>query len=134
MFYFKNYLGLFSIIILTTTSSFASSLYLDCEITNEITDTGFFKIESNFSIETDNQSMLVINMPPEGSIVLSETFDNHMNNLYANEYHNLTSKSAFLQRDIFSKKDEEKWYFKYIVIRINQTIGFEAFCNRTKLL
>ena len=134
MFDFKNYLVFFSIIILTTTSSLASSLYLDCEITNEITGTNFFKIKSKFSIETDNQSMLVINIPPEGSIVLSETFDNHMNNLYANEYHNLTSKSAFLQRDIFSKKDEEKWYFKYIVIRINQTIGFEAFCNRAKLL
>ncbi len=131
---FKNYFSFFAIIVMITSSSFASSLYLDCEITDEVTDTGFFKIKSNFSIETDNQSMLIINMPPEGSIVLSETFDNHMNNLYANEYRNLTSKSAFLQRDIFSLKNKEKWYFKYIVVRINQTIGFEAVCKPAKLL
>ena len=131
---FKNYFSFFATFVMITTNSFASSLYLDCKITNEVTDTGFFKINSNFSIETDNQSMLAINMPPEGSMVLSETFDNHMNNLYANEYRNLTSRSAFLQRDIFSLKNNEKWYFKYIVIRINQTIGFEAVCNRAKQL
>ena len=133
MFNFRNYLGFLVIIIMTTSSSNASSLYLDCNITNEITDTGFFEINSNFSVETDNQSMLIINMPPEGSIVFSETFNFHMNNLYANEYHNLTSRSAFLQKDIFSLKHNEKWYFKYIVLRINQTIGFEAICNRAKL-
>ena len=129
MFYFKNYLGFLAIIIMTTSGSNASSLYLDCKITKEITDRGFFEINSNFSVETDKQSMLIINMPPEGSIFLSETFKFHMNNLYANVYHNLTSKSAFLQKDIFSLKHNEKWYFKYIVIRINQTIGFEAICD-----
>ena len=134
MFNFKNYLVVLLIIIMANTSSYATALQLDCEITNEITDTRFFKIKSNFSIKTDNQSMLMINMPPEGSIVLSGTFENYMNNIYANEYHNLTSRTAFLQRDIFSHKNNEKWYFKYIVIRINQTIGFEAICGPTKQL
>ena len=134
MSYLKSCLGVLTIITMTNATSYVTTLYLDCEITNEVTDTGFFKIKSNFSIETDNQSILVINMPPEGSIVLSEIFHNHMNNIYANEYNNLTSKSAFLQKDIFSMKNYEKWNFKYIVTRINQTIGFEARCKRAELL
>ena len=52
-----------------------------------------------------------------------------MNNIYASEYKNLTSKIALLQKDIFSTENKKKWLFKYIVIRINQTIGFEATCN-----
>ena len=52
-----------------------------------------------------------------------------MNNIYASEYKNLTSKIALLQKDIFSSENKKKWMFKYIVIRIKQTIGFEAICS-----
>ena len=52
-----------------------------------------------------------------------------MNNIYASEYKNLTSRIALFQKDIFSSENKKKWLFKYIVIRMNQTIGFEAICS-----
>ena len=107
----------------------AATLIFECEITNEVTSTGFFETNSKFKIETDNSSVLIIKMPPEGSIVLKENFNNYMNNIYASEYKNLTSKIALLQKDIFSSENKKKWQFKYIVIRIKQTIGFEAICS-----
>ena len=107
----------------------AATLKFECEIKNEVTSTGFFETNSKFKIETDNSSVLIIKMPPEGSIVLKEKFNNYMNNIYASEYKNLTSKIAFLQKDIFSSENKKKWLFKYIVIRINQTIGFDAICS-----
>ena len=107
----------------------AATLNFECEIKNEITRTGFFETNSKFKIETDNSSVLIIKMPPEGSIVLKEKFNNYMNNIYASEYKNLTSKIALLQKDIFSSENKKKWLFKYIVIRIKQTIGFEAICS-----
>ena len=116
-------------ILITFTNVEAATLDLECKITNEITHTGFFKTNSEFKIETDSFSVLIIKMPPEGSIVLKENFNNYMNNIYASEYKNLTSKIAFLQKDIFSSENKKKWLFKYIVIRMNQTIGFEAICS-----
>ena len=107
----------------------AATLNFECEIKNEITRTGFFETHSKFKIETDNSSVLIIKMPPEGSIVLKESFNSYMNNIYASEYNNLTSKIALLQKDIFSSENKKKWLFKYIVIRIKQTIGFEAICS-----
>ena len=107
----------------------AETLNFECEIKNEITRTGFFETHSKFKIETDNSSVLIIKMPPEGSVVLKGNFDSYMNNIYASEYNNLTSKIALLQKDIFSTENKKKWLFKYIVIRINQTIGFEAICS-----
>ncbi len=107
----------------------AETLNFECEIKNEITRTGFFETQARFKIETDNSSVLIIKIPPEGSVVLKENFNNYMNNIYASEYKNLTSKIALLQKDIFSTENKKKWLFKYIVIRINQTIGFEAICS-----
>ena len=116
-------------VLLAFTNVRAETLNFECEIKNEITRTGFFETHSRFKIETDNSSVLIIKIPPEGSIVLKENFNNYMNNIYAGEYKNLTSKIALLQKDIFSKENKKKWLFKYIVIRINQTIGFEAICS-----
>ena len=110
-------------------SSIASGLFLNCIITNEITDTGFFEVNSTFNLETDGASLLTIRLPPDGSITLNQYFDAYMGHIYAHEFNNLTSKSAFLQKDIFSPKKNKNWYFKYIVIRINQLIGFEANCT-----
>jgi len=107
----------------------ARTLNFVCPIKNEITPTNFFETNSKFKIETDNNSVLIIKIPPEGSIVLKEKFNNYMNNIYASEYKNLTSKIALLQEDIFSSDNKKKWKFKYIVIRINQTIGFDAICS-----
>ena len=50
----------------------AATLNFECEIKNEITPTGFFETNSKFKIETDNSSVLIIKIPPEGSIVLKE--------------------------------------------------------------
>ena len=124
----NSFFSIISILIAFTNVE-AATLDLECKITNEITHTGFFKTNSEFKIETDSFSGLIIKMPPEGSIVLKENFNNYMNNIYASEYKNLTSKIAFLQKDIFSSENKKKWLFKYIVIRINQTIGFEAICS-----
>ena len=110
-------------------SSIASGLFLNCIITDEITDTGFFEVNSTFKLETDGASVLTIHLPPDGSITLNQYFDAYMGHIYAHEFNNLTSKSAFLQKDIFSPKKNKTWYFKYIVIRINQLIGFEANCT-----
>ena len=110
-------------------SSNASGLLLNCKIINEITDTGFFEANSTFKLETDGASVLTIHLPPDGSITLNQYFDAYMGHIYAHEFNNLTSKSAFLQKDIFSPKKNKNWYFKYIVIRINQLIGFEANCT-----
>ncbi|MDC0971034.1 hypothetical protein OAS27_03270 [Alphaproteobacteria bacterium] len=110
-------------------SSIASGLFLNCIITDEITDTGFFEVNSTFKLETDGASVLTIHLPPDGSITLNQYFDAYMGHIYAHEFNNLTSKSAFLQKDIFSPKKNKNWYFKYIVIRINQLIGFEANCT-----
>ena len=110
-------------------SSIASGLFLNCIITDEITDTGFFEVNSTFKLETDGASVLTIHLPPDGSITLKQYFDAYMGHIYAHEFNNLTSKSAFLQKDIFSPKKNKNWYFKYIVIRINQLIGFEANCT-----
>ena len=110
-------------------SSIASGLFLNCIITNEITDTGFFEVNSTFNVETDGASLLTIRLPPDGSITLNQYFDVYMGHIYAHEFNNLTSKSAFLQKDIFSPKKNKNWYFKYIVIRINKLIGFEANCS-----
>ena len=121
----------FSIIslLIAFTNVEAATLDLECKITNEITHTGFFKTNSEFKVKTDNFSVLIIKMPPEGSIVLKENFNIYMNNIYASEYKNLTSKIALLQKDIFSSENKNKWLFKYIVVRIKQTIGFEAICS-----
>ena len=124
----NSFFSIISILIAFTNVE-AATLDLDCKITNEITHTGFFKTNSEFKIETDSFSGLIIKMPPEGSIVLKENFNSYMNNIYASEYKNLTSKIAFLQKDIFSSENKKKWLFKYIVIRIKQTIGFEAICS-----
>ena len=110
-------------------SSIASGLFLNCIITDEITDTGFFEVNSTFKLETDGDSVLTIHLPPDGSITLNQYFEAYMDHIYAHEFNNLTSKSAFLQKDIFSPKKNKNWYFKYIVIRINQLIGFEANCT-----
>ena len=110
-------------------SSIASGLFLNCIITDEITDTGFFEVNSTFKLETDGASVLTIHLPPDGSITLNQYFDVYMGHIYAHEFNNLTSKSAFLQKDIFSPKKNKNWYFKYIVIRINKLIGFEANCS-----
>ena len=110
-------------------SSIASGLFLNCIITDEITDTGFFEVNSTFKLETDGAFVLTIHLPPDGSITLNQYFDAYMGHIYAHEFNNLTSKSAFLQKDIFSPKTNKNWYFKYIVIRINQLIGFEANCT-----
>lgn len=110
-------------------SSIASGLFLNCIITDEITDTRFFEVNSTFKLETDGASVLTIHLPPDGSITLNQYFDAYMGHIYAHEFNNLTSKSAFLQKDIFSPKKNKNWYFKYIVIRINQLIGFEANCT-----
>ena len=110
-------------------SSIASGLFLNCIITDEITDTGFFEVNSTFKLEIDGASVLTIHLPPDGSITLNQYFDAYMGHIYAHEFNNLTSKSAFLQKDIFSPKKNKNWYFKYIVIRINQLIGFEANCT-----
>ena len=107
----------------------ASGLLLNCKIINEITDTGFFEVNSTFKLETDGDSVLTIHLPPDGSITLNQYFEAYMDHIYAHEFNNLTSKSAFLQKDIFSPKKNKNWYFKYIVIRINQLIGFEADCT-----
>ena len=117
-------------IILFSKFSFANNLLLDCTIKNEITDTGFFQVGAIFSVETDVNSSLTIHLPPDGSVMINQFFQTYVNNIYAHEFNNLTSKSAFLQKDIFSGKDFQKWHFKYIVIRINQTIGFEADCTK----
>ena len=110
-------------------SSIASGLFLNCIITDEITDTGFFEVNSTFNLETDGASVLTIHLPPDGSIILNQYFDAYMGHIYAHEFNNLTSKSAFLQNDIFSPKKNKNWYFKYIVVRINQLIGFKANCT-----
>ena len=110
-------------------STNASELFLNCIITDEITDTGFFEVDSTFNLETDGASLLTIHLPPDGSITLNQYFDAYMNHIYVHEFNNLTSKSAFLQKDIFSPKKNKNWYFKYIVIRINKLIGFEANCS-----
>ena len=112
-----------------TNSSMASELFFKCTITDELTDTGFFKVNSTFNLETNGTSSLTIHLPPAGFINLNQNFDAYMNHIYAHEFNNLTSKSAFLQKDIFSSKKNKNWYFKYIVIRINQLIGFEADCT-----
>ena len=117
------------IAIISSNSSIASVLFLKCTITREITDTGFFEVNSTFNLETDGTSSLTIYLPPDGSITLKEYFDDHVNHIYAHEFNNLTSKSAFLQKDIFSPKKNQNWYFKYLVIRINRLIGFEAKCS-----
>ena len=109
-------------------SSLATDLFLDCTIRDEITDTGFFQKGAKFSMETDSNSSLTIHMPPDGFVILNQFFYTNVNHIYAHEFDNLTSKSAFLQKDIFSTKNIKKWHFKYIVARINQTIGFEADC------
>ena len=114
---------------ISSNSSVASELFLKCTITDEITDTGFFEVNSTFNLETDGASLLTIRLPPDGSITLNQYFDVYMGHIYAHEFNNLTSKSAFLQKDIFSPKKNKNWYFKYIVIRINQLIGFEANCT-----
>ena len=88
----------------------AATLNFECEIKNEITPTGFFETNSKFKIETDNSSVLIIKIPPEGSIVLKENFNNYMNNIYASEYKNLTSKIALLQKDIFLQKIKKNGY------------------------
>ena len=124
----KIFFAIVSLLVAFTNAE-AGTLNFECEIKNEITSTGFFETNSKFKIETDNSSVLIIKIPPEGSIVLKQNFNNYMNNIYASEYKNLTSKIAFLQKDIFSSENKKKWLFKYIVIRINQTIGFEATCN-----
>ena len=124
----NSFFSIISILIAFTNVE-AATLDLECKITNEITHTGFFKTNSEFKIETDSFSGLIIKMPPEGSIVLKENFNNYMNNIYASEYKNLTSKIALLQKDIFSSENNKKWLFKYIVIRIKQTMGFEAICS-----
>ena len=110
-------------------SSIASRLFLNCIITDEVTDTRFFEVNSTFNLETDGTSLLTIHLPPDGSITLNQYFDAYMGHIYAHEFNNLTSKSAFLQKDIFSPKKNKNWYFKYIVIRINQLIGFKANCT-----
>lgn len=109
-------------------SSLASDLFLDCTIRNEITDTGFFRKGASFSVETDGNSSLTIHIPPDGFVILNQFFHTNVNHIYAHEFGNLTSKTAFLQKDIFSAKNIKKWHVKYIVARINQTIGFEADC------
>jgi hypothetical protein len=118
---------------ISSNSSVASELFLKCTITDEITDTGFFEVNSTFNLETDGTSLLTIHLPPDGSITLDQYFDAYMNHIYAHEFNNLTSKSAFLQKDIFFPKKNKRWYFKYIVIRINQLIGFEAYCTETRV-
>ena len=110
-------------------SSIASELFLKCTITEEITDTGFFEVNSAFNVETNGTSYLTIHLPPAGFIRLNQFFDAYINHIYAHNFNNLTSKSAFLQKDIFSPKRNKNWYFKYIVIRINQLIGFKANCT-----
>ena len=124
----KSFIVIVSFLVAFTNVE-AATLNFECEIKNEVTHTGFFETNSKFKIETDNSSVLIIKMPPEGSIVLKENFNNYMNNIYASEYKNLTSKIALLQKDIFSSENKKNWLFKYIVIRINQTIGFEATCS-----
>ena len=110
-------------------ASYASDLFFKCTITDEISDTGFFKKNSDFKLETNGTSSLTIYLPPHGFIRLSQFFDAYVNHIYAHDFNNLTSKSAFLQKDIFSPKRNKNWYFKYIVIRINQLIGFKANCT-----
>ena len=124
----KSFFAIISLLVAFTNAE-AGTLNFECEIKNEITPTGFFETNSKFKIETDNSSVLIIKIPPEGSIVLKQNFNNYMNNIYASEYNNLTSRVALLQKDIFSSENKKKWLFKYIVIRINQTIGFEAICS-----
>ena len=124
----KSFFAIVSFLIAFTNVE-AATLNFECKIKKEITRTGFFETNSKFKIETDNSSVLVIKIPPEGSIVLKENFNNYLNNIYASEYKNLTSKIALLQKDIFSSENKKKWLFKYIVIRIKQTIGFEAICS-----
>ena len=124
----KSFFAIVSFLVAFTNVE-AGTLNFECEIKNEITPTGFFETNSRFKIETDNSSVLVIKIPPEGSIVLKENFNNYMNNIYASEYKNLTSRIALFQKDIFSSENKKKWLFKYIVIRINQTIGFDAICS-----
>ena len=124
----KSFFAIVSFLVAFTNAE-AGTLNFECEIKNEITPTGFFKTNSKFKIETDNSSVLIIKIPPGGSIVLKENFNNYMNNIYASEYNNLTSRIALLQKDILSSENKKKWLFKYIVIRINQTIGFEAACS-----
>ena len=110
-------------------SSIASELFIKCTITDEITDTGFFDVNSTFKLETNGTSSLIIHLPPVGFIKLEQFFDAYTNHIYAHEFNNLTSKSAFLQKNIFSPKKNKNWYFKYIVMRINQLIGFKANCT-----
>ena len=124
----KSFIVILSFLVAFTNVE-AGTFNFKCEIKNEITPSGFFETNSKFKIETDNSSVLIIKIPPEGSIVLKENFNNYMINIYASEYKNLTSKIALLQKDIFSSENKKKWLFKYIVIRINQTIGFEAICS-----
>ena len=124
----KSFFAIVSFLVAFTNAE-AATLNFECEIKNEITPTGFFETNSKFKIETDNSSVLIIKIPPGGSIVLKENFNNYMNNIYASEYNNLTSRIALLQKDILSSENKKKWLFKYIVIRINQTIGFEAACS-----
>ena len=124
----NSFFSIISILIAFTNVE-AATLNFECEIKKEITPSGFFETNSKFKIETDNSSVLIIKMPPEGSVVLKGNFDSYMNNIYASEYKNLTSRIALLQKDIFSSENKKNWLFKYIVIRINQTIGFEATCS-----
>ena len=114
---------------ISSNTSVASELFLKCAITDEITDTGFFEINSTFNLKTNGTSYLTIHLPPAGFIKLNQFFDAYVNHIYAHDFNNLTSKSAFLQKDIFSPKKNKNWYFKYIVIRINQLIGFKANCT-----
>ena len=92
----KSFIVIVSFLVAFTNVE-AATLNFECEIKNEITRTGFFETHSKFKIETDNSSVLIIKMPPEGSIVLKENFNNYMNNIYASEYKNLTSKIALLK-------------------------------------
>ena len=89
---------------LFSNSSIASRMFLNCIITDEVTDTRFFEVNSTFNLETDGTSLLTIHLPPDGSITLNQYFDAYMGHIYAHEFNNLTSKSAFLQKDIFSPK------------------------------
>ena len=125
----KSFFAIVSFLVAITNVE-AGTLNFECEIKNEITPIGFFETNSKFKIETDNNSVLIIEIPTEGSIILQENFNNYMNNIYASEYKNLTSRIALFQKDIFSSENKKKWLFKYIVIRINQTIGFDAICSR----
>lgn len=108
---------------------YADTLSLTCIISEEITDTGFFQAGETITIDTDTKSEMIIHMYPSGSIKLDTNFEAVMNHLYAYQHNNLTSRLAFLQEDLFSPINNRKWHFKYIVIRINQTIGFEAICS-----